>query len=67
MESSRRTEVNSINDIPNNHKCQYSALWRTVVNSIDSGITTEDRSQLNICNSIIAEDRVIGRREQNFT
>ncbi|KAD4584654.1 hypothetical protein E3N88_22255 [Mikania micrantha] len=57
MESSRRTEVKSINDIPNNHKCQYSALRRTVVNSTNSGITEEDRSQLDNSDSVIAENR----------
>ncbi|KAD5960787.1 hypothetical protein E3N88_12259 [Mikania micrantha] len=47
MESSRRTTVNSINDIPNNHKYRYCAPRRTKVNSVNSGITAEDRSQLN--------------------
>ncbi|KAC9281272.1 hypothetical protein E3N88_46046 [Mikania micrantha] len=41
-----RSQLN--HDIPNMHKCQYSALRRTAVNSINSGITEEDRSQLNI-------------------
>ncbi|KAD5508027.1 hypothetical protein E3N88_15730 [Mikania micrantha] len=64
VESSRRTVVNSTNDIPNNHKCQYDALRRTVVNSTNSGITKEDRSQLNNSNSVIAEDRSSARYTQ---
>ncbi|KAC9469350.1 hypothetical protein E3N88_45776 [Mikania micrantha] len=34
----------------------YDALRRTLVNSTNSGITEEDRSQLNNSNTVITED-----------
>ncbi|KAC9741847.1 hypothetical protein E3N88_45309 [Mikania micrantha] len=50
-----RSQLN--HDIPNMHKCQYSALRRTAVNSINSGITEEDRRILGSSDLAENEER----------